>query len=114
MIEPTNTERSPPVIFTPKKDGSIRFCIYYRRLNSITVRDSYLIPRMDYFIDSLGHANIFITLDSNSGYWEIPVAETDRDKTAFIIHQGLSFFKLIPLGLKNAPDTFHLVIYIVL
>ena len=63
VIQPSTSERAAPIVFAPKKDGTLRFCIDYRRLNLVTIRDSYPIPRMDECIDSLGHAEIFSTLD---------------------------------------------------
>eukprot|EP00171_Calliarthron_tuberculosum_P023710 IDg23710t1 len=72
----------------PKKDGSLRFCIDYRRLNAVTKRDSYPLPRMDDCIDSLGTANIFTTLDANWGYWQLALRKEDQEKTAFCSHEG--------------------------
>ena len=60
----------------------------YRRLNAETLTDSYPLPRMDDFIDSLEDASVFTTLDCNSGYRKIPVAPEDRDKTTFTTHMG--------------------------
>jgi len=71
VIEPANTEWASPIVFVPKPDGTLRFCVDYRRLNEMTIRDAYLIPRMGECIDSLGDAVIFSTLDCNSGYWQI-------------------------------------------
>mgnify|MGYP006048027623 FL=1 len=68
VIAPANAEWASPIVMVPKTDGSTRFCVDYRRLNAITVRDSYLLPRMDECIDSLGDARIFSTLDCNAGY----------------------------------------------
>jgi hypothetical protein len=79
----------------------------YRKLNAITVRDSYLLPRMDECIDSLGDAKIFTTLDCNSGYLQIPVRPEDREKTLFTSHEGLYWFLQMPFGLRNAPATFQ-------
>ena len=67
VIEPASAEWASPVFFIPKKDGTLRFCVDCRRLNSLTRRDSYPIPRMDECIDSLGDATIFSTLDCSSG-----------------------------------------------
>jgi len=80
VIEPAQSEWTSPVVIVTKKDGSPRFCVDYRRLNTATIRDSYPIPRMDDCIDSLGQARIFSTLDCNSVYWQIPIAPDDRDK----------------------------------
>ena len=71
VIEPAQSEWAAPVLFVPKKDGRLRFCVDYRKLNEIIVRDSYPLPRMDECIDSLAEAKIFSTLDANSGYWQM-------------------------------------------
>jgi hypothetical protein len=86
VIEPVNSDWASPFVLLQKPDGSMRFCIDYRRLNALTVRDSYPLPRMDECIDSLGDARIFSTLDCNSGYWQIPVKPADRAKTTFTSH----------------------------
>jgi len=114
VIEPAQSEWASPVVIVTKKDGSPRFCVDYRKLNAVTIRDSYPLPRMDDCIDSLGDARIFTTLDCNSGYWQIPIAEEDRDKTAFISHAGAWQFKRMPFGLTNAPATFQRALDILL
>ena len=103
VIEPATAEWATPVVFVPKKDGTMRFCVDYRKLYAVTVRDSYPLPRMDECIDSLGDATVFTTLDCNSGYWQVEIAEEDRDKTTFASHCGLYRFLRMPFGLKNAP-----------
>ena len=114
VIEPASSEWASPVVLVPKKDGTLRFCVDYRRLNKLTRRDSYPIPRMDECIDSLGDATVFTTLDCNSGYWQVEVDEPDRDKTTFTSHMGLFRFIRMPFGLKNAPATFQRAVDIVL
>ena len=114
VIAPSTSEWASPVILVPKPDGSLRFCVDYRKLNSITVRDSYPMPRMDECIDSLGSATIFSTLDCNSGYWQLPVEERDQDKTTFTCHAGSFKFLRLPFGLRNAPATFQRAMDIIL
>ena len=82
--------------------------------DAVTIRDVYPLPRMDDYIDSLGEASVFTTLDCNSGYWQIPIREEDRDKTAFTSHAGTFRFIRMPVGLTNAPATFQRTIDILL
>ena len=114
VIEPTSAEWASPVVFVPKKDGTMRFCLDYRKLNAVTVRDSYPLQRMDEFIDSLGDATVFTTLDCNSRYWQVEITEEDLDKTTFASHSGLYRFLRMPFGLKNAPATFQRAVDIIL
>ncbi len=101
-------------MLVPKSDGSLPFCVEYRRLNTLTVRDAYPLPRMDECIDSLGDACVFTTLDCTSGFWQIPVHPADRDKTTFTSHFGTYRFMRMPFGLRNAPDTFQRAVDIIL
>ena len=107
VIEPSTSEWASPIVLVPKPDGAMRFCVDYRRLNAITTRDSYPLPRMDECIDSLGDATVFSTLDCNAGYCKIPVDPADRPKTTFTSHEGLFWFLRMPFGLRNAPATFQ-------
>ncbi len=102
------------MVIVPKRDGSARFCVDYRKLNASTIRDAYPIPRMDDCIDSLGEAKIFTTLDCNSGYWQIPIEESDRHKTAFVSHMGSYHFARMPSGLTDAPASFQRAVEILL
>ena len=96
-----------PVILVPKKDGSIRFCVDYRKLNAITVRDVYPLPRIDDSWTVLNTGKVFTSLDLSSGYWQIPMAPEDKHKTAFVTDRGLFEFNVMPFGLTNAPATFQ-------
>jgi len=113
-IEPSSAEWAFSVVLVPKSDGMMPFCVDYRRLNEGTVRDVYLLPRMDDCINFLGDAKVFSTLDFYSGYWQIPVADEDRDKTTFVCHEGAYRYIRLPFGLSNAPATFQWAIDMIL
>ncbi|UYV77965.1 K02A2.6-like [Cordylochernes scorpioides] len=112
IVKPTDVSPwSSPVILVRKKDGTWRFCVDYRRLNKITrKKDVYPLPRIDDALDRLAGSSYFYTMDLRSGYWQIEVDEKDREKTAFIIPDGLYEFQVMPFGLCNAPATFERVI----
>ena len=114
MISPSASEWCAPVVLIKKKDGTPRFCIDYRRLNDVTVKDSYPLPRIDDALDLLGKSLYLSTLDFATGYYQVPLAEEDRKKTAFTTRSGVYEWNVMPMGLCNAPATFQRVMDVLL
>ncbi|UYV79514.1 hypothetical protein LAZ67_17002951, partial [Cordylochernes scorpioides] len=107
IIQFSESPWSSPVVLVKKKNGSWRFCVDYRRLNKITKKDVYPLPRVDDALDNLSGARYYSSMDLRTGYWQIEVDEHDREKTAFITPDGLYEFRVMPFGLCNAPATFE-------
>ena len=107
VICPSNSPWSSPVVMVKKKDGSLRFCVYFRQLNAATIKDAHPLPRIDDLLDALHGARWFSTLDLKSGYWQVPIQGWDKERTAFRTSGGQLFeFNQVPFGLCNAPVTF--------
>lgn len=107
VIRPSTSPWSSPVVLVKKKDGVVRFCVDYRKLNQEARFDAYPIPRMEEIFESISSGTIISTLDLAKGYWQIPMAPESREKTAFATPFGLYEFEVMPFGLHNAPATFH-------
>lgn len=107
VIEECESPWSFPVVLVPKKDGDLRLCIDYRKLNAITKGDSYPLPRMEDILHSAKRAKFISTIDLQSGYWQVRVRESDRDKTCFVCPLGTYRFIRMPMGLKTAGNTFQ-------
>lgn len=106
LIEPSTAPFCAPVLFVRKKDGTLRMCIDYRGLNKITVRNAYPLPRIDDLFDKLQGATTFSSLDLLSGYYQLRLHPDDVPKTAFRTPTGLYQYRVLPMGLTNAPSVF--------
>lgn len=114
VTEPSQSEWASPVVIIPKPDGSLRFCVDYRKLNSLTLKDTYPLTRIDECLASLVEANYFTALDLNAGYWQLPIAPEDKENTTFTCHAGCHQVCRIPFGLCIAPATFQRAVDILL
>lgn len=106
VIEPSTSPYAAPVVIVPKKDGKVRFCVDYRKLNSVTVIDNEPIPNIEEIMSEIGEAKYFSKIDLSKGYWQIPVDERDKEKTAFVTPEGQYQFRVLPFGMVNAPAVF--------
>ena len=106
-IQPSTSPWCSPVVLVRKKDGTTRFCVDYRRLNEITTKDSFPLPRLDDIFDQLSGSRYFTKLDLKSGYFQVPLAPGDRPKTAFSTRDNHYEFTVLPQGVKNGPPTFQ-------
>ena len=113
IIEPSSSEWQSPVVMVKKKTGDYRFAVDYRKLNEVTRKIHYPIPRIDDVFDKLGdkQPTWFSTLDLASGFWQIPLDPNTKEKTAFVTNTGEQYqFRVLPFGMANAPATYQMVL----
>lgn len=107
VIEASTSEWSSPIVVVPKKDGTLRICMDFRKLNAVSQFDAYPMPRIDDLLEKIGRARYITTLDLCKGYWQVPLEEKSREYTAFRTPLGLFQFTVMPFGLHGAPATFQ-------
>ncbi len=107
IIKESRSPYASPIVIVRKKSGAIRMCIDYRTLNSRTLPDQYTTPRIDDALDCLAGSKWFSVLDLRSGYYQISMADEDKEKTAFICPLGFYEFERMPQGVSGAPATFQ-------
>ena len=108
FIEPSYAHWAAPIFPVPKKiPGKIRLVCDYRRLNAVTTPDPYFQPRIEEALEKLAAASLYTILDLASGFYQVPIAPEDKDKTTVISPYGKFRFKVMPFGLRNAPATFQ-------
>jgi len=106
VIEPTASPWCSNVVMVHKQDGTMRLCIDYCKLNALTTKDKFSLPKIDSCLDTLNSCEFFSSCDLHWGYWQTEIDERDRDKTAFVTRKGQWRFKVLSFGLANAPSQF--------
>ncbi len=114
LAEPSFSPWSSPCLLVPKPDGTFRLCTDYRKVNSVTVPDSYPLPRMEDCIDNLGSAKFVTKLDLLKGYWQVPLTSRAAEISAFVTPDDILQYKVMAFGLRKAPATFQRLVNTVL
>lgn len=107
VIRESESPFASPLVLVRKKNGKIRLCVDYRKLNARTIKDAYALPNIEETFSALSGAKWFSVMDLKSGYYQVEMAEEDKHKTAFICPLGFWEFNRMPQGITNAPSTFQ-------
>ena len=114
VIEPAASPWCSNVVMVRKQDGTMRLCIDYHKLNALTTKDKFPLPKIDSCLDTLNDCEFFSSCDLCWGYWQTEIDERDRDKTAFVTRKGQWRFKVLSFGLANAPSQFARIMELVM
>jgi hypothetical protein len=106
LIRPSASPWGSPVLFVDKRDGTIRLCVDYHKLNEVTIKNKYPLPKIEDLFDQLNGAKVFSKIDLRTGYHQLKVRESDIPKTAFTTRYGLFEYTVMSFGLTNAPAYF--------
>lgn len=107
LAEPSNSPWASPSLLVPKPDGTSRLCTDYRKINRVTIPDSYPLPLIEELVDSIGQAKFITKIDMQKGYYQIGLTENAKNISAFITPFGLYNYTVMPFGMCNAPATFQ-------
>ena len=110
IIEESTSPWSSPIVLVRKKDGSTRFCVDFRKLNNVTTKDAFPIPRIEDIFDHLSQAEYYTIIDCKSGYFQVGLDPKDRPKTAFSTRDQHLQFTVLPQGVTNGPPAFQRIV----
>ena len=107
LAVPSKSPWASPCLLVPKANGKFRLCTDFRKLNSVTIKDSFPLPRIDDILDAIGSSKFLTQIDMLKGYYQIPLSENAKQMSAFITPFGLFQYERLPFGMCNAPATFQ-------
>ena len=113
LAQPSSSPWSSPCLLVPKPDATVRFCTDYRKVNHVTVPDSFPMPRVDDCVDTIGSARYVTKLDLLKGYWQVPLSQRASAISAFVTPDNFLQYSVMAFGMRNAPATFQRLVNIV-